>query len=231
MNGAFIQNLLQALVQALPVTLTVTVIPMLVGAVFGILLAICRIYDIPVLGRLASVYIAIVRGIPLYVMIFITYYGIPKLVNEFLYHGENVFTVRSMSGMTVALITFILFATAYLSEIFRGAILAVDKGQWEAGVAYGMTHTQTFLRIVFPQAAVTALPNYSNFFVGMLKQSALVFCIAVKDLMGVAKVYAETTYKFIGTYLVLALVYIALGYLFIYGFKMLEKKIKLIGGM
>ena len=173
MSGTFIQNLLQAFALALPNTLIVTVVPMLVGAVFGILLAICRIYKLPVLGRLADIYVAIVRGIPLYVLIFITYYGIPKIVNSLVYHGETVYTVYSVSGMAVALITYISYATAYLSEIFRGAILAVDKGQWEAGTAFGMSHIQTFFCIIFPQAAVTALPNYSNFFVGMLKQSAL----------------------------------------------------------
>lgn len=227
MSGTFIQNLLQAFALALPNTLIVTVVPMLVGAVFGILLAICRIYKLPVLGRLADIYVAIVRGIPLYVLIFITYYGIPKIVNSLVYHGETVYTVYSVSGMAVALITYISYATAYLSEIFRGAILAVDKGQWEAGTAFGMSHIQTFFRIIFPQAAVTALPNYSNFFVGMLKQSALVFCIAIKDLMGAAKVYAETTYKFIGTYLILALVYIVLGYLFIYLFRGIENKVRI----
>lgn len=213
------------LLKAIPVTLEFTCIPMLAGAVLGLLVAVTRIQKVKVLSPIFTALVSAIRGIPIYVLVFVTYYGTPRLGNFLFHGGENVLTIRSVPNVVVAMGAFTLYTTAYISEIYRSAISSIDAGQMSAALAGGMNLFQAYRRVILPQALVVALPNYGNFFIATLKASSIVFVVSIRELMSVAKINTEMTHTYIQSYFIVAVFYVVLGLLFAYLFKQLEKRI------
>jgi L-cystine transport system permease protein len=207
----YIQSLLPSLVTYLPVTLAVTFAGMVLGAILGLFNALVRIYRVPVLYQLSGAFISYVRGVPLLVQLLLTFYMLPRVLNLVLYGGETVLTSMTIPPLFTASLVFAIYGAGYLTEIFRGALNSVDNQQMEAAHSVGMTKLQAFYHIIFPQAVVIALPNYSNFFLSTLKQSSLAFCISAMDIMGYAKLQGEHNYKYIESYIAVTLVYLVLG--------------------
>ena len=190
-----------------PVTLLIAVIAMFCGLIIGLITALIKIYKVPVLKRIASVYVSFVRGTPLLVQMYLSYYGIPKLLS----YMNNSFgwqvNVGGMPAIFFVYITFSVNVGAYLSETIRSAILAIDKGQLEAAYSVGMSRFQGMYRIVFPQAIVVALPNFSNTFISLLKDTSLAFIIAVVEILGSAKIIGARRLRFFEVYIAAALIY------------------------
>lgn len=138
--------------------------------------------------------------------------------------------VNNIPVIVFVFFAFILNVSAYLSETFRGAILAVDKGQIEAALSIGMNRWQATKRIVLPQAIVIALPNFGNSFISLIKDSSLAFVVSVVELMGKAKIVGAAGLNFFEVYIVVALIYwiicIIIERIMVY----IERKIR-IGGM
>lgn len=195
------------ILKGVPVTLSIAGIAFIVGSFIGLLLALARINKVPVLGTLASIYVSMVRGTPLLVQIFLSYYGIPLILRYIngVYHLN--FNVSGIPAIYFIYVSFSLNAGAYLSETIRAAILSVAKGQVEAAYSVGMTKPQVLQRIILPQAAVVALPSMGNLFIGMLKDTSLAFTAAVPEIMGQAKIIAGRTSQFFEVYMVAALIY------------------------
>lgn len=185
------------LLQGVIVTLELTAIALAIGVLLGLPAALARVYGGKWLKRLALIYIELFRGTPLLVQLFVVYYGLPDLGLTF-------------SRLTAAFITLGLNSGAYQAEYFRGAIQAVGSGQMIAARAIGMTQAQAIRYIVLPQALRLALPAWSNEAISMIKYTAVVFLIAVPDLMGKAKILAGRYFNPIEIYLTVALIYIAL---------------------
>lgn len=114
--------------------------------------------------------------------------------------------------------------TGSLSEILRSAILTVDKGQLEAAQSIGLTTTQSYLRIIFPQALRSALPNLCNLVINIVKGTSLVFVMTVKDITAIAKVEAAHGYQYFESYLVIFIIYIIICGLIQWSFSTLEKR-------
>ena len=205
---SFILTTLPQVLRALPVTLLLTFLPVTAGILLGGLLAAAKLRRIPVLSQLVTLYLSFFRGVPLLILLFLSYYGIPKLVNFVFYGGMRVWSTSSLSSLTAALVVLTLYAGAYLCEIIRGALGSVDARQLEAAHAIGMTRFQGYARIILPQAVIVALPNYFNFVLSTLKNTSLVFTISVLDIMAVAKLAAEDGYRFIEAYALVGGVYI-----------------------
>ncbi|MGW8249378.1 MAG: amino acid ABC transporter permease [Anaerolineales bacterium] len=185
------------LLQGVVVTLELTAIALSIGVLLGLPTALARVYGGKWLRRLALVYIELFRGTPLLVQLFVVYYGLPDLGLTF-------------SRLTAAFVTLGMNSGAYQAEYFRGAIQAVGSGQMTAARAVGMTQTQAIRYIILPQALRLALPAWSNEAISMIKYTAVVFLIAVPDLMGKAKILAGRYFNPIEIYLTVALIYIAL---------------------
>lgn len=185
------------LLQGVVVTLQLAVVALAIGVLLGLPAALARVYGGKWLRRLALVYIELFRGTPLLVQLFVVYYGLPDLGLTF-------------SRLTAAFITLGLNSGAYQAEYFRGAIQAVGSGQMTAARAIGMTQTQSIRYIVLPQALRLALPAWSNEAISMIKYTAVVFLIAVPDLMGKAKILAGRYFNPIEIYITVALIYIVL---------------------
>lgn len=207
LNYEFMGRAVIEIIKFIPVTLKITVVSILIAVLIALLSALIRINKIPVLNKITGFYISFVRGTPLLVQIYLSYYGLPKLLDYInLRYGTEI-DISSISAISYVYIAFSLNVGAYLSETFRAAILSVDKGQWEAALAVGMTKTKAFVRIILPQAFVIALPNLGNTVISLVKDTSLAFIISVVEMMGQAKIIGAQGLNFFEVYIVVALLY------------------------
>ncbi len=230
-DTGFIIETFPEVIKAIPITLLITALPVVLGAVFGFFVALLHIKKIPVINQILELIISFFRSVPLIILLFCTYYGLPKLINFLFYKGEKVVGTTQISALAVALIVYTVFSTAYISELIRGALSSVDLRQMEAAHSIGMTKFSAYTRIVIPQAIMVAMPNYFNFVLATLKNTSLVFAISVMDIMATAKVAAEIGYRFIEAYVMVGIIYIALGVTLSAVFKKVEKNSKMHMGI
>lgn len=175
----FIIDVIPKLLPFLSVTLLVVVITVLFSSLLGLLLTWIRMKNGKISGFLANAYIYILRCTPAIVLLFIVYYGLPKLLIDFL--GINI---NEFHKAFFVIVTFSLIFAATMSEVMRSAYDAIDKGQYEAAVSIGLSDFQAFYRILLPQMVVVALPNFTNALVSLMKESSLAYTIGLIDIMG-----------------------------------------------
>lgn len=207
LDGGFIAEAFVRLLDAIPTTLLITFVSVACGFVIGTVAALLRIYEVPVLGRLAAAYVAVVRGTPMLTHLLIVYFGLPILIDGAAQGLGLGFRAASIPMIGFAYISFSITAGAYLSEVVRSGMLAVSRGQLEAALSVGMTTPQALRRIVFPQALAASLPNLSNSVIGMLHGSTLAFTVSVVDINAKAQIVAATNWKFFEAYLAAAVIY------------------------
>jgi len=210
----------------IPVSLAIAGIAFLFGILIGFAIALAKIYRVPALRQIASVYVSFMRGTPLLVQIFLAYYGIPlvlRYMNEA--HGWHT-DISHIPAIVFMYVAFSLNVGAYLSESIRAAILSVGAGQVEAAQSVGMTTGQTLRRIILPQAAVVAVPNLGNTFIALLKDTSLAFAASVPEIIGQAKITAARTSNFFEAYIVAALLYWAICVIFEQLMRYAEKKLR-----
>lgn len=198
------------------VTLELTAIGLVMGFLLGLGLALSKVYGTKFLRWFATGYIELFRGTPLLVQLFLIYYGLPSL---------GITLSQSLS----AYLALGLNSAAYQAEYLRGAILAIGNTQMTAGRSIGLSRWQTILHIILPQALRLAIPSWSNEPILLLKSTGVVFLIAVQDLMAKAKRAATITYNPIGSYLAVAVVYLAMVFVLNGLLKFLERKTRIPG--
>ncbi|MBU9674236.1 amino acid ABC transporter permease [Planococcus sp. CP5-4] len=198
-----------AILSRLPVTIGIAVGSLLLSLIIGVAAALIKIYKVPVLSVITSIYISFIRGTPLLVQIYLVFYGIPKIICflQSEYGWLQSADVNSIAPEFYALMAFSINLGAYLSETIRSAIESVDRGQFEAAKAIGMTPVQMMLKIVFPQALTVAIPNLGNMFISTIKDTSLVFIIGVIDIMGQAKILGSRGLAFFEVYIAVSIVY------------------------
>jgi polar amino acid transport system permease protein len=200
------------------VTVEVTAAALVLGCVLGLLIGIGRlnprrrfIYGI------CTVYVTFIRGTPLLVQLFLLFFGLPQfdiLLPAF---------VCGVLGLGV-------YSGAYVSEIVRGAIQSVDRGQMEAARSIGMSSAQSMRAIILPQAVVRMIPPLGNEFIALIKNSALVSLLTIHDLMHEGQKIISVSYRSLEVYLAIALVYLVLTSAASYLLHLLERNIR-AGGM
>ena len=211
----YIKVLILAIGQGLMTTLKLSIISMVIGLLIGIFIAIVRVFNIPVIKQLAEVYISFFRGTPILVQLFLLYFGLPQIIPA----------LKSISAFAAAIIGLGLNASAYIAEVLRAAIGAIDKGQMEACLSMGMTRGQGMARIVLPQAFRIAIPSLGNIFIDNVKSSSLAFTLGVTEILARAQMSAAASYRFFESYVVVAIVYWILISIFSYLQKLVERKI------
>lgn len=211
-----LQRFLSDFVRGAGVTLELTAVGLTLGFVLGLLLALAKVYAPRVLKGIATAYIEVFRGTPLLVQLFLIYYGLPSL---------GITLSQSLS----AYLALGLNSAAYQAEYLRGAIQAIGPSQMMAGRSIGLSRWQTIRHIILPQALRLALPSWSNEPISLLKTTAVVFLIAVQDLMAKAKRAATITYNPIASYLAVAVVYLVMVFALNALLKWLERKTKIPG--
>ena len=173
-------------------TLKIAAAAILVGVVFGLIIAFGRLSKIKVIYYISTFYVTIIRGTPIILQLFIVYFGLANIVR--------------LDPYPSAIIAFGAHNAAYIAEIFRGSILSIDKGQMEAARSVGMSNFLAMRRVILPQAFKRAVPNLGNQFIIAIKDSSLASTIAVRELLLKSQQLGSSNFRFM-EYLVLAGIY------------------------
>lgn len=176
-------------------TLKVVAVAAVIGIILGIILSLMKISRIKPLNWIADFYTSIFRGTPLVLQLMLIYFGSPQL-----------FGVQ-IEAFEAAFLSFGLNSAAYISEVIRGGINAVDKGQREAALALGVPYSSMMLSIILPQAFKNILPALMNEFITLTKESAIVTTIGLADIMRRSYIVGGETYKFFEPILFAGLIY------------------------
>ena len=193
------KSLYMYLVNGLETTLVVTFFAVLLGIAIGLIVALIKVAalqnrKIRPLEILADIYVTVIRGTPVVVQILIIYFV--------------VFASVTVSQTLVAVVAFGINSGAYVSEIIRGGILSVDRGQMEAGRSLGLNPAQTYQKIILPQALKNILPALGNEFIALLKETAVVGYIAMQDLTRGGDIIRSQTYDAFTPLLCVAAIYL-----------------------
>ena len=181
-------------------TLLITIGALIIGVIIGTILSVTKYFceDVPAMKPicwLCDLYITVIRGIPVVVLLLMTFL---------------IIFASSDNGVLVAVITFGINSGAYMAELIRSGIQAVDAGQMEAGRSLGLSKLQTMRKIVFPQAIRYILPAIGNEMIALLKETSVAGYVAVSDLTRAGNLIRNNTYDAVNPLLVVALTYLAL---------------------
>jgi len=204
------------LLEGTMVTLKLIVLSIPPALVIGILMAVGRVYGNKFISLLCTGYVALFRGTPLLVQLFIIYYGLPSL---------GIF----FSPFTAAVIGFALCSGAYHSEYIRGAIQSIKSGQMMAAKSLGMSKFKAILYIILPQALRRAIPGCSNEIIYLVKYSSLAFMVTCIELTGAGKIVASRYFKYTEIFLVVGAIYLLMVSVVTKFLNSLEKKVEIPG--
>ena len=192
-------------------TFSVTIISICFALFIGLFAGLGRISRNKAINRIATVYVEIIRGIPLLVQLFYIYYALGPLLR--------------LQGPPAAILAMSVCYGAYMAEIFRAGIQAIPTGQMEAALALGMSRSMAMRRIIIPQTVRIILPPIGNEFIALLKDSSLVSILAVSDLLRRGREYASTTFRYFESYTVIALIYLVMTLFFSRLVAMMEERL------
>lgn len=198
MRWEFILEIFPKLGQAAILTIELTIIAILIGIALGLIISLCRLSKLKYLSLPAKMYVDFFRGTPLLVQVMIIHYALPVIF--------GYVPVAVVSGI----IALGLNSAAYVAEIFRAGIQAIDRGQMEAGRSLGMTWGQSMRLIILPQALKVSIPPLGNEFIALLKDSSLLSVISVEELMNTGRLIMGKTPRAMEIWLSVAIMYLIL---------------------
>ena len=222
-DGKLVFTQIPLLLKYLPVTMELAVTAMIASLILGLLLALVKIKKVPVLKQLVSIYISVIRGTPILVQLYVTYFGIPMLLK---YINFKCGTNYNVNGVAPTFVALALNESAFNAEIIRASLESVDKGQVEAASALGMNYFQALIRIILPEATVVALPSLGNAFIGLIKGTSLAFVCSVVEMTAEGKILAGRNYRYFEVYISLAIIYWVITFVLERVISYLEKKLR-----
>lgn len=202
------------ILEGIGVTLQIVAGAATIGIILGILLALCKIGKIAPLRWFANFYTSIFRGTPLVLQLMMVYYALPQLLDI------------QLEPITAAILAFGLNSGAYISEIIRAGINAVDKGQVEAAKALGIPYVKMMKDIILPQAIKNILPSLMNEFITLNKESAIVTVVGALDIMRRAYIVGGDKYTYFEPLLVAGAIYYVMTLVLTFLGSMLEKRMR-----
>lgn len=242
-NEAYFKALKYIWPDGIIVTFQVTVFSIMLALVLGLITGLGRISDNRVFNLCASTYVEVIRGIPLLVQLFYIYFALGAVfsalpgeeeVYEQFAHWPGVATyciafacdaLKNMDPLVAAVIAMGVCYGAYMGEVFRAGIEAIDKGQTEASRSLGFNKHQTMFLVVLPQAWRTILPPVGNEFIALLKDSSLVSILAVADILRRGREYASVSFNYFEAYTMVALVYLVITLILSKGVSHMENRL------
>ena len=201
------------------VTISLTVLSVCAGIVLSLFIALGKISRIVIINKVCAAYTFFFRGTPLLMQLFFIYYALPQLSEFFKIDTGN----EDINRYIYAFIAYSLNAAAYLAEIIRAAIQSIDKGQFEASRALGLSYPQTMSLVVIPQAIRRLIPPIGNEFIMVLKDASLVSMIALTDITKATRSIEGSTRSAL-VYLPAMILYLIITAVFTLVFNKLEKK-------
>lgn len=193
-------------------TFSVTLTSIFFALIIGLFAGLGRVSQNKAINRISTIYVEIIRGIPLLVQLFYIYYALGPLLR--------------LQGPPAAILAMSICYGAYMAEIFRAGIQAIPRGQMEAALALGMSRATAMRRIIIPQTVRVILPPIGNEFIALLKDSSLVSILAVSDLLRRGREYASTSFRYFESYTVIALIYLVMTLFFSRLVAMMEEKLR-----
>jgi His/Glu/Gln/Arg/opine family amino acid ABC transporter permease subunit len=190
------------LMRGMVITVQTTILALIIALVLGLFTCLSGLSKLGPLRLLARFYIWAIRGTPLLVQTFFVYFGVPQLIQSL---GLNF----RLSPLAAGVITLSLNAGAYIAEIFRGGIQAIDKGQMEAARSLGLSHNRAMFRIILPQAVRISIPALVNQFIISLKDTSIISVISLAEIVYEAKIYIGRTMLSFATWTIVGIVYLA----------------------
>lgn len=198
-DNQFVVSIMPDLLAGFWLTLQITFIGFLISLVVGLLVAILRYLQIPVISHLATFYVSFVRGTPLLVQAYIAYFVLP-------YFG------LAFDPLPTGIVVLGLNYSAYTAEVYRSGIEQLPKGQWEAGKALSLPPARMWIRIVVPQAIRPIIPVLGNYLIMMFKDSAILSSITILELMGTAMQIGSNYYRYLEPITIAGLLYLLVSF-------------------
>jgi glutamate/aspartate transport system permease protein len=205
-------------------TLMLTALSALGGITFGTLIALMRLSGLKTLGRIAGLYVDLMRSLPLVLVIFWFYFLVPY-VGQWLTGASRPIRVGAFAS---SLITFVMFEAAYFSEIMRAGIQSISKGQPAAASALGLTYGQSMRYVVLPQAFRNMLPVLLTQTIVLFQDTSLVYVLSIPDFLGAASKVAQRDGRLVEMYLLAAIVYFTMSCIASYGVRRLQARIAIV---
>ncbi|APO69811.1 amino acid ABC transporter permease protein (plasmid) [Rhizobium gallicum] len=219
-------DLWSAILRGLVITVIITVVSVLLGLGGGIALALLRQFGGPVARGLASLYIFLFRGVPLLILLYFLYYGVPQVA---FFRSGPLWTYIFSSPLATCLLAFSLNNAAYLAEVVRGGMLAIRLGEIEAGYAIGLSGRKVTQRIVLPLGLRNCLAGIANETIFTIKASAIASVITVRDLLGAAQRFGTAYSDNITPLIAAGLVYVILVQFVEWGTRLLRSHMHGVG--
>lgn len=214
----------------LTITVVVAVVSQIIGVLLGLMSALAHRSRYLAVRLVAMTYVLVLRGTPVIVQIFFVYFGANILFGFDPFPNQMNFILFSVSGAVVAgIVTLSLNEGAYMSEIIRAGIDAIDEGQAEAAVSVGMTRGMTMRRIILPQAWVIILPSLGNQFNGMIKTTSLLAFIGVYEIFLDAQTNYSSTFKPVENFAAVAIWYLLLTTVWTFIQRLIERRLDRVG--
>lgn len=200
-NISILADWLPTLLKGATLTLGVSLIALVISLILGMIIALFRLSNSGILKFISTTYTTVIRGIPELVLLLLIFYGGQQFINDWRFEWADARGIDidaiDFSAFWAGSVIIGLIYTAYMAETLRGAMMAVPSGQLEAANAYGLSKKRIFFRVTLPQMVRHALPGVSNNWLVMLKATALVSLIALKDVVKIASDAAKATgYQF-----------------------------------
>ncbi|WCR10881.1 amino acid ABC transporter permease [Paracoccus stylophorae] len=218
MNGTFqfdwqaAFNSIPYLLKGIPYTLLISGAGLAIGFIIGIVFGLLRISPMAWLRWLAIIYIEVFRGTPVLVQVLFIFYGLPQLLGG------------PIDAVTAGIAAIAVNSGAYISEIVRGGVQSIERGQREAGLSLGLSRLDTFRFVIWPQAFRRMIPALGNQGIISIKDTSLFAVIGVGELVRQGQIYIATTFTALEVYLMVAMLYLAITLSLSAGLRLLERK-------
>jgi polar amino acid transport system permease protein len=212
-------KVLRFVIDGVRLTLQVTIISYIIGLIVGLIFGLMRVSDNPILYAMSTLYVEVMRGIPLLVIILYMGYVITPMLRDST-NGRV-----DLQGMPSAILGMAVCYGAYMAEVYRGGIESIEHGQMEAARSLGMSYMQAMRHVILPQAIRRILPPLGNDFISMLKDSSLIAVIALPDLLQMGRLYVSRTFRAFEGYNTVALLYLVMTLILSLIVRIIERKV------
>lgn len=210
-DWSFAWSILPTLLQGFKITLLATALGAVVAAVLGLVFAILRRSPNRAVSRITGFVVEFIRGTPLLVQLYFIFYVLP---------GIGI----SLPALTAGVIGMGLHYATYASEVYRGGIESVARGQWEAAKATNLTARQTWINVILPQAVPPMIPAMANYLLAMFKETPLLSAITVLELMNQAKSVANSSYRYVEPMTMVGVMFLIVSIISVIGLRWLERR-------
>ena len=224
MDIPYMFSLLDDCLTGLPITLLISAGGMLLATAIAALALLVRKRNLPIASQLVDLYLLLMRSVPLIVLLFVVFYGLPAMINTSRQARGLPPQMNALPEIALVIIAFALSTSATVYHNIDSALLSVDSSQYEAASSVGMTEWRAFRRIIFPQAMAALVRPLGNTFIIIVKASSISFIVSCRDIMGAAKIAGTPGFHFIEVYVGAALIYWAISILLGHAVSALERR-------